>query len=134
MAAKVSRLQVVENGLRCRCPNCGGRTLFAEGRLFSVNKACSRCGLQIEKGDGAFLGPFVVNYGVTAFGIVVPVFLLYVTGRLGAAATLALCLVAALLVPLALYRLSWAWWLMLYYFFLPDHLPANLGGRQGDDE
>ena len=102
--------------------------------MFLVNKTCSQCGLEIEKGDGAFLGPFVINYGVTAFGIVVPVFLLFVTGRLGAVATLVLSLAAALLVPIALYRLSWAWWLMLYYFFLPDNLPANLGGRPEDDE
>jgi|SRR5580700_3133255 uncharacterized protein (DUF983 family) len=130
----VTRAQVIANGLACRCPNCGQRTLFQQGRLFKVNETCPNCGLRIEKGDGAFLGPFVINYAVTAFGVVIPVIVLYVLGTLGAAATLALCLVASLAVPLLLYRLSWAWWLMLYYFFLPDNLPANLAGRSEDDE
>ena len=134
MPPKVTRAQVIANGLACRCPNCGQRTLFEKGRLFKVNEACPNCGLRIEKGDGAFLGPFVINYAVTAFGVVIPVIVLYILGRLGAAATLALCLAASLGVPLLLYRLSWGWWLMLYYFFLPDNLPANLQGRSGDDE
>jgi uncharacterized protein (DUF983 family) len=134
MPPKVTRAQVIANGLACRCPNCGQRTLFEKGRLFKVNEACPNCGLRIEKGDGAFLGPFVINYAVTAFGVVIPVIVLYILGRLGAAATLALCLAASLGVPLLLYRLSWGWWLMLYYFFLPDNLPANLEGRSEDDE
>jgi uncharacterized protein (DUF983 family) len=130
----VTRLQVIANGLACRCPNCGQRTLFQKGRLFKVNEACPNCGLRIEKGDGAFLGPFVLNYAVTAFGVVIPVIVLYILGKIGAAATLALCFAASLGVPLLLYRLSWGWWLMLYYFFLPDNLPANLEGRSEDDE
>jgi uncharacterized protein (DUF983 family) len=131
---KVTRAQVIANGLVCRCPNCGQRTLFQEGRLFKVNASCPNCGLTIEKGDGAFLGPFVINYGVTAFGVIIPVILLYVAGKVGAGVTLVVCFVASLGVPLLLYRLSWGWWLMLYYFFLPDNLPANLEGRSEDDE
>ena len=125
---------MIEHGLACRCPNCGGRTLFQKGRLFKVNEVCPDCGLRIEKGDGAFLGPLVINYGVTAFGIVVPVILFYAAGKLGAVATLCICVAGSLIVPLFLYRLSWSWWLMLYYFFLPDNLPANLAGRSEDDE
>ena len=130
----VSRYRILANGLACRCPNCGRRTLFERGRLFKVNASCPSCGMRIERGDGEFLGPFVVNYGVTAFGIVVPIILLFAAGRLGAAATLALCLGSALVAPLALYRLSWGWWLALYYFFLPGNLPGNLDGRPVDDE
>jgi hypothetical protein len=102
--------------------------------MFKVNPVCPVCGLKIEKGDGAFLGPFVINYGLTVFGIVIPIILLYATGRLGATATLSLAFVATFAAPLLLYRLSWGWWLALYYFFLPDNLPANLQGRQEDDE
>ena len=133
-SVKVSRAKILENGIRCRCPNCGRRTIFQEGRLFKVNESCPNCGLGIEKGDGAFLGPFVINYGVTAFGVMVPIILFHVAGRLGAAATLSLSLVAALVVPLLLYRLSWGWWLTLYYFVLPGNVPGNLEGRAGDDE
>jgi uncharacterized protein (DUF983 family) len=132
-AMKVSRARILRNGLLCRCPNCGQRTLFERGRLFKVNASCPNCGMKIERGDGEFLGPFVLNYGVTAFGIIIPVILLYAAGRLGAAAALSLAFAAGLLAPLLLYRLSWGWWLALYYFFLPGNLPGNLGGRPEDD-
>jgi uncharacterized protein (DUF983 family) len=130
---KVTRAQILANGITCRCPNCGQRTLFERGRPFRVNKNCRGCGLRFERGDGEFLGPFVINYAVTAFGIVVPILLLYAFGRLSAAAALSMALVAGLAVPLLMYRLSWGWWLALYYFFLPDNLPGNLEGRPGDD-
>jgi uncharacterized protein (DUF983 family) len=131
---KVTRARIFANGLACRCPNCGQRTLFERGRLFKVNGTCPSCGLRIERGDGEFLGPFVLNYGVTAFGIIVPIIVLYAAGKLGAAFTLSAALVAALVTPLLLYRLSWGWWLALYYFFFPGNLPANLEGRREDDE
>jgi uncharacterized protein (DUF983 family) len=130
---KVTRIEVIANGIRGRCPNCGQRTIFQEGRLFKVNVTCPTCGLKIENGDGAFLGPFAINYGVTVFGIIIPVMALYAAGKLGAGAALAIAVVVGLAVPLLLYRLSWGWWLMLYYFFLPDNLPANLDGRPQDD-
>ena len=131
---KVTRAQILANGIACRCPNCGQRTLFERGRLFKVSKSCPSCGLRIERGDGEFLGPFVINYAVTAFGVIIPILLLYALGRLSAAAALAMALVAGLAVPLLVYRLSWGWWLALYYFILPDNLPANLEGRTEDDE
>jgi uncharacterized protein (DUF983 family) len=131
---RVTRAQIVENGLRCRCPGCGQRTIFAPGRMFKVNSACPSCGARIETGDGAFLGPFVINYAITAFGLVIPIIVLYAVGRLGPTAALALALVSALLVPLLLYRLSWSLWLMVYYFFLPENIPANLEGRAPEDE
>lgn len=131
---EVTRIQIVANGLRCRCPGCGERTIFATGRLFKVNPSCTNCGLKIEAGDGAFLGPFVVNYTITAFGLVIPIVVLYASGKLGPIATLVLACLAALVAPILLYRISWYWWLTGYYFFLPDSVPANLEGRQPDDE
>jgi len=125
---------VIANGMTGRCPNCGQRTLFQEGRLFKVNKACPNCGLRIENGDGAFLGPFVINYGVTVFCLIIPVIALYASGKLGADAALAITIIVGLVVPLLLYRLSWGWWLMLYYLLLPDNLPGNLDGRPEDDD
>jgi uncharacterized protein (DUF983 family) len=102
--------------------------------MFKVNPSCTNCGLRIETGDGAFLGPFVINYAITVFGLVVPVLVLYAAGKVGPVAALSLSLAAALLAPLALYRLSWGLWLALYYFFLPQDAPGNLGGRKPDDE
>lgn len=131
---KISRLKAAANGLRCRCPNCGLRTLFEPNRLFKVNPVCVNCGLKIEKGDGAFLGPFVINYGLTVFGLVIPVILFYAAGKLTASVTLWICIGVTFVAPILLYRLSWGWWLALYYFFLPESLPSNLEGRQEDDE
>lgn len=129
----VSRFKIIENGLKCRCPNCGLPTLFRSDSRFKVNETCPNCDLRIENGDGAFLGPFAINYGVTAFGVIIPVIVLYATGRIGARVALPACFAGALLVPLLLYRVSWGWWLMLYYFFLPANLPANRMGREEDD-
>ena len=131
---RVSRATIVANGARCLCPNCGRRTVFTAGRMFKVNPSCANCGLKIETGDGAFLGPFVINYAITAFGLVVPTLVLYAAGRIGPAAALALSLAAALFAPLLLYRLSWGLWLALYYFFLPQNVPGNLEGKPPDDE
>jgi uncharacterized protein (DUF983 family) len=131
---KVTRLQAIGRGLAGRCPNCGEPTLFAPGRLFTVNETCRVCGLKLDRGEGTFLGPFVLNYAVAAFGVVIPLIILHARGHLGGGATIGLCAGGALLVPLLLYRASWGWWLALYYAFLPDSLPANLGGRPEDDE
>src|SRR5271169_300144 len=97
---RVSRAQILANGIACRCPNCGQRTLFEKGRLFKVNVSCPSCGLKIERGDGEFLGPLIINYAVTAFGLIVPILLLYAVGRLSATAALSMALVAGLAAPL----------------------------------
>jgi uncharacterized protein (DUF983 family) len=117
-----------------RCPNCGQRALFRQGSLFKVNASCPRCGLKIDKGEGAFLGPLVVNYGVTVFGLTLPIILGYAAGKLSGAEALGICGAVALIAPLVLYRLSWSWWLTIYYLFLPENLPGNLEGQTQTDE
>jgi len=131
---KVTRVQAIGRGLAGRCPNCGSATLFEPGRRFTVSETCRVCGLKLDRGEGTFLGPFVLNYAVAAFGVVIPLIILHALGHLGPGATLGLCAAGALLVPLLLYRASWGWWLALYYAFLPDNLPANLEGRPENDE
>ncbi len=131
---KVTAGQVISRGLACRCPNCGEKTLFQPGKLFGVNPACPNCGLKFEKGEGAFLGPFVLNYGVTVFGFVLPIVAFAVAGKLSLPLTIAGAAIAAFLLPLAFYRWSWGWWVGLYYFFLLDNLPANRGDMPEDDE
>jgi len=122
---KVTRGQIVSRGLTCRCPNCGGRTLFQEGKRFRVNPSCSQCGLVIERDEGGYLGSLSLNYGVTIMLYLLPILLLHVFDVIsGIAATLAAG-VGAVVVPILLYRPSRSWWLMNYYYFLPHHLPAN---------
>jgi uncharacterized protein (DUF983 family) len=136
-AFKVSRGQIVLRGLTNRCPNCGDRTLFKPGTLFQINKVCPRCGFRIERDndEGFFLGSMSLNYGVTLVGFLTPVLLLWYFKVIGDKLAIALAIIGAIVVPMIFYRSSRSWWLMNYYFFLPQHLPANGGkGRGGDDD
>ena len=85
---------------------------------------------------GHFLDPFVINYSVSAFWDRDPAHSSLHHGqdqrRCHGGSTQTF--LAAFLVPLLLYRLAWAWWLMIYYFFLPQNIPGNLEGRPDDDE
>jgi uncharacterized protein (DUF983 family) len=121
----VARNQIVARGIKQRCPNCGERTLFQPDKPFAINPACPHCGLKLDRGDGFFLGPFIINYSVTIGLFVVPVILLFVFDVIGSKTAIALGGASALLVPLVLYRWSWGWWLACYFYFLPQKLPAN---------
>lgn len=117
--------------MRNCCPNCGGEPLFRPGKPFVLHRECPGCGLKLEREEGFFLGAMALNYGVTCFGFLLPTALLWYAGVLSDALAIGLALAGALLVPVALYRSARSWQLMLYYFFLPEHLPAN---RPATDE
>jgi uncharacterized protein (DUF983 family) len=134
---KVTRVDIAVRGLTNRCPNCGARTLFREGTLFEVNKRCPACSFQFErdKDEGFYLGSLSLNYGVTLVGFLLPVLLLAYHGVIGVTTAAIAAGVGAILVPVLFYRSSRSWWLANYYFFFPQHLPANGGkGRPGEDE
>ena len=122
---QVTRGQIITRGLAHRCPNCGGRTLFKAGTLFELDAACSTCGLKFEKDEGFFLGAMALNYGATCAGLLAPVVIFWYLGVLGGRTAIGLALTLAVVAPLALYRSSRSWQLMLYYFFFPHHLPVN---------
>src|SRR5688572_9677660 len=69
----VTRAQIVRRGVTHRCPNCGERTLFQQNKLFALNPDCPRCGFRFDTDEGAFLGALALNYGVTAFAVVLPI-------------------------------------------------------------
>jgi predicted RNA-binding Zn-ribbon protein involved in translation (DUF1610 family) len=130
---KVTRLQVLSRGLRNRCPNCGGATLFKEGRWFEVNKACAQCGLQFERDEGFFIGSMSINYGVTLVLFLTPIMILAYKGEIGTNLAIALAGIGAIGFPILFYRSSRSWWLMQYYLLFPLHLPENLGKGHGRD-
>jgi len=120
---KVRHRDIVRLGLRCDCPNCGQAKLFRS--LLQIHHRCPSCGMTLERGDGYFLGPLCINYGIVVFGFVAPLLLAGVAGWIPIKMALALGLIGALLIPIALYRFCWSLWLMIYYFCLPDELHAN---------
>jgi uncharacterized protein (DUF983 family) len=132
---KVTRGHIIARGLTNRCPNCGGRTLFKSGTFFEINKECPQCGFKIERDDGFFIGSMSLNYGVTLVGFLTPVLLLAYYQVIGVTLASVLAGVGALLLPVLFYRSSRSWWLMNYYFFVPQHLPANhaVSETRGDE-
>lgn len=120
---KVTHRDLIARGLSCRCPNCGQAKLFRS--FVRIHHSCPSCGMRLERGDGYFLGPLCINYGIVSLAYVVPLLLIGVAGWLPIQLALGLSLGGALLLPILLYRYSWSWWLMIYYTCLPDELHAN---------
>jgi uncharacterized protein (DUF983 family) len=132
---KITRRRIVSRGLGNACPNCGRRTLFCPGTFFQLNQHCPACGLKFERDEGFFLGSMSLNYGVTIFVFLIPVLVLYVTGILSGTVASVIAGAGAVLFPILFYRSSRSWWLMSYYLFLPQHLPANrIDLMIGEDE
>ncbi|HYD85704.1 MAG TPA: DUF983 domain-containing protein, partial [Opitutus sp.] len=84
----VTRLQVIRRGLSHRCPNCGEPTLFPPKSL-QIHRRCPVCGVGLDRGDGFFLGPWVLNYTVVVFCLV-PIVVLSVRGIIPWVASLVL--------------------------------------------
>ncbi|HEY4301296.1 MAG TPA: DUF983 domain-containing protein [Candidatus Didemnitutus sp.] len=130
----VSHGQIIQRGLTNCCPNCGGKTLFRTGSPFTLNNECPNCGLKFEKDEGFFLGAMSLNYGITLVVFLAPIAIAWYKGTLGRTSAAVLALIAAVVVPVAFYRSSRSWQLMLYYSFLPQHLPANRRKLVNEDE
>lgn len=128
----ITKANLVRRGFAHRCPNCGKRTLFPPKSL-RIHRRCRVCGTGFDRGDGFFLGPWVLNYTVAAFLFVLPAVVMGAAGVISWTAATALAVFGCTVLPVALYRSTWSWWLMLYFLFLPDSLPAN-GGPVGESE
>jgi len=122
---EVTRAQILARGLSNRCPNCAGKTLFKPDKVFELNKVCPKCGMEIERDEGFFLGSMSLNYGVTIVFFLIPVVLMYLVGWLSGMAASIVAGAGALGVPILFYRASRSWWLANYFVFLPHQLPAN---------
>jgi len=133
MTSGTTRPQLIARGLRNQCPNCGRAGLFAQG--FTLHKHCPRCGLELERGEGFFLGSMSINYGMTVLAVLVPVLVCWLVGAIDGWWAAGLALAGAIVFPVAFYRSSRSWWLMAFFFFLPHELPSNRRDlAAGEDE
>lgn len=93
--------------------------------MFETNRECPQCGLKFERDEGFFLGSLSLNYGVTLGCFLTPVMLLAYNKVISTTLAIVLAGIGSILFPALFYRSSRSWWLMCYYFFLPQHLSAN---------
>jgi uncharacterized protein (DUF983 family) len=56
-------MALLGRGLIRRCPRCGQQGLFRG--WFTMVPRCPRCGLDLERGEGFWLGTMAINLGVT---------------------------------------------------------------------
>jgi uncharacterized protein (DUF983 family) len=119
----VTRPDILWRGLTMRCPNCGGRTLVH--RWLRVPDECTRCGLRFEREEGFFLGAVVINYTVTGVVLLAPLLVAVFRGQIEVVPAMALGVVWCLVFPVLFYPYSKSLWLLTYYVFFPNHLPAN---------
>src|SRR3954465_8001463 len=108
---QVTKSQILVRALTNRCPNCGDRTLFPP-RSFRINRRCPECGTGFDRGEGFFLGPWVLNYTVAVFLVVLPAILAGARGAISWKLSLVLAALGCTAVPALLYRSTWSWWLM----------------------
>lgn len=120
---QVRQRDILYRGIKGLCPNCGEARLF--GSWITINRHCPSCGMTLERGDGFFLGPLCINYGMVAFFYIAPILLCGFLGWLPLKLAVAVAFLGSLGLPILLYRRSWSLWLMAYYFCLPGELHAN---------
>lgn len=131
---KVTRVDILARGLTHRCPNCGADTLFAEGKFFRANSACTVCRFNWDGDgqDGHYLRATSLNFGVTLVCFLVPLLLVAVAGWVSERTAEATALAGSLVIPVLLYRPSRSWSLMNYYILVPHELPANRACERGE--
>lgn len=96
-----------------RCPRCGTGHLFEH--WFALRDRCPGCGYLFNREEGFFLGAFVINFGVTIFGLaLIMAVLIGVLAANGSHQALVWVVVAAIVeavvVPLLFYPTSKTLW------------------------
>ncbi len=81
--------------------------------------------MDFERGEGFFLGSMTLNYILTAFILMPPILVMALMTEIPSWVTIVVAIIGAFIVPISLYRVSRSWWLMAYFYFLPQELPVN---------
>jgi len=123
---EVPRGTILARGLFCGCPNCGERGLLKN--WFKLNKACTGCGLNLEKSDGFYSGTTSIGYVATILIVLMPILVLVAQKTLTVTQGILIALAGCAGLMLLLYPVMLAWMVMAYYFTMPGELPEN-GGK-----
>jgi uncharacterized protein (DUF983 family) len=113
-------LQLVDNGLRLKCPRCGVGALYE--KPFRMYPDCPHCGLKFEKEQGYFVGAIYVNYAATVLLAVPGFFVLDAFTNITITQQLSIWIPFSIIFPLLFFHHSRSLWLAL------DHLlnPAKM--------
>ena len=123
MTLKINKQTILKRCFKGLCPNCGLRKI-SYSWVF-IHEKCPECNMLIKRGNGFFIGPICLNYGLIAFGIISPLLILGFSNMIPFAWTLSLNVLFSLTLPIVFYPISWSLWLMIYYVCLPNELYEN---------
>ncbi len=119
--SRLTILDALARGLRLRCPCCGLGTLFF--RPFRMYHDCPVCGLEYFRESGYYVGAMIINYGATAFLMLViyllVAFLLPPIWNAPPETKIPVWMGAAIVVSLALFHHSRALWIAADYWLDP---------------
>lgn len=119
-----SRSEIIARGLTGRCPRCGAFGLFRH--WFRLNKACSGCGLELEKEEsGFYFGTTSIGYVMAIIVVLIPVCVLVVLDVLSVWLGVGLAIGGSVLLVVAVYPILLSWVLMSYYVIFPERLDES---------
>jgi len=116
----------IGRGLRLRCPRCGDGRLYRT--FFRMNRTCPLCALAYYRESGYYVGAMMINYGITAFLVVVAYLLSRLMPGMWHASPewkIATWMCAAILVSLLLVRTTRGLWLAFDYWVEPWMPPPS---------
>ncbi len=116
----------IGRGLRLRCPRCGDGRLYTT--FFRMNRTCSVCGLSFYRESGYYVGAMMINYGITAFLVLVVYLLSRLAPEMWHASPelkIATWMCAAIIVSLLLVRTTRGLWLAFDYWVEPWMPPID---------
>lgn len=115
---------ILLNGIRLRCPRCGGATLFRGA--FAMHETCTGCALKFEREPGYFVGAIYINYAATAVLSIAGFFLLDAMTSISLTAQLLGWGAFCIAFPLYFFRYSKSLWLAFDYLFNPEEPALRL--------
>ena len=130
MTLTINRKTIFKRCIKALCPNCGHCKI--RHSWIVIHEKCPACNMHIKRGNGFYIGPICLNYGVIAFGIISPLLILGSYKMIPFAWTLSLSVLFSFTLPIIFYPISWSLWLMMYYICLPKELFENRSENSDD--